>query len=121
VHLDKWEGTGTGKIATKSAVVSLLQYGLLKYWHFSGVEAGVKFRPTEAELKVLGPGFRSRWESFYENQPDKPIGMLVSVAGYVLLSCAEFFFLLIIHQFTEVCLQVSLEILLHGLQHCEHA
>ncbi|KAI9460288.1 GMC oxidoreductase-domain-containing protein [Boletus coccyginus] len=63
VHLHEWEGTGKGKIAT------------------NGVEASVKFRPTEAELKVLGPGFKSRWESFYESQHDKPIGMLVSVAG----------------------------------------
>ncbi|KAF8553986.1 alcohol oxidase [Imleria badia] len=62
-YLDEWEGTGKGKIAA------------------NGVEASVKFRPTDAELNVLGSGFKSRWESFYENQPDKPIGMLVSVAG----------------------------------------
>lgn len=109
-----------GKLPPSPLLCLCCTYGLLKYWHFSGVEAGVKFRPTEAELKVLGPCFKSRWESFYETQPDKPIGMLVSVAGYVLLSCAKIF-LLIIHQFAEARLQVSLEIHIHGLQHCEHA
>jgi len=63
MYVDEWEDTGKGKIAT------------------NGIEAFVKLRPTKAELNVLGPGFKSRWDSFYENYPDKPIGMIASVAG----------------------------------------
>jgi hypothetical protein len=99
VYVDEWEDTGKGKIAT------------------NGIEAFVKLRPTKAELNVLGPGFKSRWESFYENYPDKPIGMIASVAGYVFVSRAELFLLLILHQFAEVWRQVSLEIHHYGLQH----
>jgi alcohol oxidase len=99
MYVDEWEDTGKGKIAT------------------NGIEAFVKLRPTKAELNVLGPGFKSRWESFYENYPDKPIGMIASVAGYVFVSRAELFLLLILHQFAEVWRQVSLEIHHYGLQH----
>ncbi|KAN0092544.1 alcohol oxidase [Tylopilus felleus] len=62
-YLNEWEDTGKGKIAT------------------NGADACVRFRPTEAELNVLGPEFKLRWESFFKNQPDKPISMLGSVAG----------------------------------------
>ncbi|KAG9316088.1 GMC oxidoreductase-domain-containing protein [Chiua virens] len=62
-YLAEWEATGKGKIAT------------------NGIEAYMKLRPTEKELEVLGPEFERRWESFYRDQPDKPVGQIVLVAG----------------------------------------
>lgn len=31
----------------------------------------MKYRPTEAELKVIGPAFLEKWNTFYANAPDK--------------------------------------------------
>ncbi|KAG9316083.1 hypothetical protein JVU11DRAFT_3754 [Chiua virens] len=58
-----WETTGKGKIAA------------------NGIDAIVKWRPTEEDLKVLGPDFEPYWGSFYKEKTDKAIGMLASVAG----------------------------------------
>ena len=47
----------------------------------SGLDAGVKLRPTAEELKELGPQFRKQWEGYFENAPDKPIIWIGSVSG----------------------------------------
>ena len=43
----------------------------------SGIDAGVKIRPTEEELKQMDswscPDFRSGWDSYFKNAPDKPV------------------------------------------------
>jgi len=62
-YLNEWRDTGRGKIAT------------------NGIDALGKIRPREEELKILGPDFQPRWESFFENQPDKTVGVIAPVAG----------------------------------------
>ncbi|THU98253.1 hypothetical protein K435DRAFT_838252, partial [Dendrothele bispora CBS 962.96] len=39
----------------------------------NGVDAGIKMRPTEEDLKELGPEFEHRWKTYFENAPDKPV------------------------------------------------
>lgn len=39
----------------------------------SGIDAGVKLRPSDEELKDIGPGFQQRWKAYFANAPDKPI------------------------------------------------
>lgn len=43
----------------------------------NGIEAGVKIRPTEEELKMMDSWpckeFRSGWDSYFKNKPDKPV------------------------------------------------
>lgn len=39
----------------------------------SGIDAGIKFRPTLEELKAIGPDFTTRWENYFANAPDKPV------------------------------------------------
>ncbi|THU89985.1 alcohol oxidase-like protein [Dendrothele bispora CBS 962.96] len=39
----------------------------------NGVDAGIKMRPTEEDLKELGPEFEHRWKTYFENTPDKPV------------------------------------------------
>ncbi|THH31707.1 hypothetical protein EUX98_g2453 [Antrodiella citrinella] len=39
----------------------------------NGLEAGVKFRPNEDELRTIGPAFTAKWKSFYVDYPDRPI------------------------------------------------
>jgi hypothetical protein len=55
----QWNLNGTGPLAT------------------NGIEAGVKVRPTEDELKEMDswpcPEFRSGWDSYFKNKPDKPV------------------------------------------------
>lgn len=57
---DQWNISGTGPLAT------------------NGIEAGVKIRPTEEELKQMDTyptsDFRSGWDSYFKNKPDKPVG-----------------------------------------------
>jgi alcohol oxidase len=56
---DQWNINGTGPLAT------------------NGIDAGVKVRPTEEELKTMDkwpcPEFRSGWDSYFKNKPDKPV------------------------------------------------
>ncbi|KAF8905672.1 GMC oxidoreductase-domain-containing protein, partial [Mucidula mucida] len=39
----------------------------------NGLDAGIKMRPTAADLKELGPVFENRWKTHFENAPDKPV------------------------------------------------
>lgn len=51
----QWNQNGTGLMAT------------------NGIDAGVKLRPSDEELKDIGPGFQQRWKAYFANAPDKPI------------------------------------------------
>ena len=45
----------------------------------SGVDGGMKFRPSPQELRTIGPEFTERWKTFFTCAPDKPLlwfGML---------------------------------------------
>ncbi|KAF8556499.1 alcohol oxidase [Imleria badia] len=64
-HLQEWGRNGTGKIA------------------HNGAEAMVKVRPTAAQLKSE-PELQLRWETFFQNNPDKPVGIIASFAGFPL-------------------------------------
>jgi len=44
--------------------------------------AGLKVRPTEADLAELGPTFQNRWKTYFENAPDKPLLYLGLFAAY---------------------------------------
>jgi len=39
----------------------------------SGLDAGVKLRPTAQELEELGPQFKKQWAEYFANAPDKPV------------------------------------------------
>lgn len=52
----------------------------------NGIEAGVKVRPTEDELNMMDkwpcPEFRSGWDSYFKNKPDKPVMHYSVIAGW---------------------------------------
>jgi alcohol oxidase len=64
---DEWNLKGTGPLAT------------------NGIEAGVKVRPTEEELAEMEkwptPHFKSGWDSYFKNKPDKPVMHYSVIAG----------------------------------------
>ncbi|KAF9219422.1 alcohol oxidase [Gyrodon lividus] len=62
--LKEWERSGKGKIAQ------------------NGLDAMVKIRPTAAELSSIGPMFQSRWETFFQHNPDKPLAIIAPLAGF---------------------------------------
>ncbi len=63
---DQWNQTGTGPLST------------------NGIEAGVKVRPTEEELNQdYMKEFRSGWDSYFKNKPDKPVMQILSSLGKV--------------------------------------
>ncbi len=66
---DEWNIKGTGPLAT------------------NGIDAGVKVRPTEEELNEMEkwptPHFKSGWDSYFKNKPDKPVMHYSVIAGYV--------------------------------------
>jgi hypothetical protein len=39
----------------------------------SGLDAGVKLRPTAQELEELGSQFKEQWAEYFANAPDKPV------------------------------------------------
>ncbi|KZT68076.1 GMC oxidoreductase [Daedalea quercina L-15889] len=49
----------------------------------NGIDAGGKLRPSADELKVIGPQFRRRWESYFRDAPDKPVIWFGAVSEYV--------------------------------------
>lgn len=65
---DQWNINGTGPLAT------------------NGIEAGVKVRPTEEELTQMDswpfPEFRSGWDNYFKNKPDKPVMHYSVIAGW---------------------------------------
>ncbi|KAI0643099.1 alcohol oxidase-like protein [Trametes meyenii] len=51
----QWKANGTGLLAT------------------NGLEAGIKIRPSKADLDIIGDDFRKRWLDYYVPAPDKPV------------------------------------------------
>ncbi|CCM05913.1 uncharacterized protein FIBRA_08151 [Fibroporia radiculosa] len=51
----QWEKDGSGFIAHNS------------------IDAGVKLRPSTAELEAIGPAFSQRWSEYFAHAPDKPL------------------------------------------------
>ena len=37
----------------------------------NAIDAGFKIRPTEAELKEMGPEFNDLWNRYFKDKPDK--------------------------------------------------
>ncbi|KAF7312459.1 GMC-OxRdtase-N domain-containing protein [Mycena indigotica] len=48
----------------------------------NGNEAGIKIRPNEQDLRMLGSDFSPRWETFFKTHPDKPIMCFAPAAYY---------------------------------------
>ncbi|KAJ6550861.1 methanol oxidase [Mycena vulgaris] len=48
----------------------------------NAIDAGFKIRPSEAELKEMGPEFNKLWDTYFKDKPDKPVmfGSIVSAA-----------------------------------------
>lgn len=65
---NQWNINGTGPLAT------------------NGIDAGVKIRPTEDELAAMDkwpcPEFRSGWDSYFKDKPDKPVMHYSVIAGW---------------------------------------
>ncbi|KAK3367225.1 GMC oxidoreductase-domain-containing protein [Lasiosphaeria ovina] len=65
---DEWNIKGTGPLAT------------------NGIEAGVKVRPTEKELREFEswptPHFKDGWNSYFKDKPDKPVMHYSVIAGW---------------------------------------
>ncbi|KAL8733783.1 MAG: hypothetical protein Q9181_003465 [Wetmoreana brouardii] len=75
---EQWNINGTGPLAT------------------NGIEAGVKIRPTEDEMKEeYMKDFVSGWESYFSKKPDKPVMHYSVIAGFfgdhMLLPPGKFF------------------------------
>lgn len=62
-NLKEWEDHGKGPIAT------------------NGIDILFKMRPTPKELESAGPDFAARWETFFKNDPDKPVAAIALLAG----------------------------------------
>jgi len=47
----------------------------------SGIDILFKMRPTPKELECMGPEFAARWETFFKNDPDKPVAAIALLVG----------------------------------------
>ncbi|KAJ7455242.1 GMC oxidoreductase-domain-containing protein [Mycena galericulata] len=61
----QWESHGTGLVA------------------HNGLDAGAKLRPTTKDLQELGPEFETRWKTYFEHAPDKPVIWIGPVSAYL--------------------------------------
>ncbi|EMD35142.1 hypothetical protein CERSUDRAFT_139982 [Gelatoporia subvermispora B] len=48
----------------------------------NALDAGVKIRPSPAELAVIGPDFAARWKEYFADAPDKPIMWLGPISVF---------------------------------------
>ncbi|KAF4617514.1 hypothetical protein D9613_005759 [Agrocybe pediades] len=48
----------------------------------NGINATIKLRPTEADLKTMSPSFDARWKSYYADKPDKWVLIMAPLAAY---------------------------------------
>lgn len=49
----------------------------------SGLDGGIKMRPSSAELEAFGPEFKKRWGHEFKDKPDKPVLGHAIVSMYV--------------------------------------
>ena len=47
----------------------------------SGINAGIKMRPSQEDLKELGQEFEKTWKGFYAPAPDKPLIIMSIITG----------------------------------------
>lgn len=52
---------------------------------FSGLEAGIKIRPSRKDLDVIGHEFHRRWLDYYAPAPDKPVLWIAVMSSYVFI------------------------------------
>ena len=64
--------------------IVLYAFGKFTYIFHSGLDVGMKVRPTDEELQVIGPDFTARWEEYFLPAPDKPVMMMAVAALFVL-------------------------------------
>ena len=92
---NQWNLNGTGPLAT------------------NGIDAGVKVRPTEKELQQMDnwpcPEFRSGWDSYFKDKPDKPVMHYSVIAGWfgdhMLMPPGKFFTMLVFTRSVPYVLQ----------------
>ena len=52
----------------------------------SGIDAGIKLRPTNEELSSMSPEFSHRWSTYFANAPDKPVMLALPFrSGHLIL------------------------------------
>jgi len=61
--VEQWRKTGKGLLAQ------------------NGINAGIKMRPSQEDLKELGQEFEQTWNGFYVPAPDKPLILMSLIAG----------------------------------------
>ncbi|KAJ6507921.1 GMC oxidoreductase-domain-containing protein [Mycena vitilis] len=82
-HDERWLRDGTGIMAHNS------------------IEAGIKLRPNAKDLEDIGPTFSERWQTFFANQPDKPVMWFGPLAGYTGVNASAEGNLYIVAYYTE--------------------
>lgn len=71
---DKWEKEGNGMMATKYVTFVLdIQKMQTANSLSSGLDAAIKYRPSEAEVKTIGPAFEKKWKDYYADHPDRAV------------------------------------------------
>ena len=82
-YVKTWLHDGKGLMASKS--VSVVQSFPIVFAdissHNSGGDAGIKMRPTTEELPSMSPEFDHRWSTYFANAPDKPVMVVLPIAG----------------------------------------
>ncbi|KAI1330235.1 GMC oxidoreductase-domain-containing protein [Xylariaceae sp. FL0255] len=48
---------------------------------WNGVDASAKIRPTESEVKSMGPNFENAWNAHYRSTPAKPLACMILING----------------------------------------
>jgi hypothetical protein len=70
------DGLMSGRMSPEEAA----KIGLLG---FNGIDTHAKLRPTEEEVKSLGPKFQEAWNRDYRDKPNRPLIMMASAMLYV--------------------------------------
>ncbi len=75
----EWQRT----FGTEVGLISSTQPKLATHRYVSGIDAGIKLRPSPQELKTMLPELNHRWETYFANFEDKPLLAMASYTGSV--------------------------------------
>ena len=61
------------------SIIQLVQSNLARNF----IDTGIKLRPTEDEVRTMGPEFQQLWDDYFVNKPDKPLIYIGIFTSYI--------------------------------------
>lgn len=91
-EMEEYTTRGTGLLATRCDLNLPRPSPVVNPPHspqISGLDAGLKYRPSTEELSKLPPSIVQYFKDEFENKPDRSVFLVGALSGYVPYSCVK--------------------------------